>query len=286
MVFYDSNVDAYYVYKDNTKYYIITEDPTIIGGKSVINLTEIDGYENKINSKIQNIEDNYNNLMKDAKWDLGLTAIRIDLSSILSVLNPFDLVKNGIGVLGSLFTEAFKIDEKIAHSNSYRLQCGFYLLVEQYLIYANDYLEQANAICENAKINNRSLSYSDKRKIDDLLEKSDLCFENAENILNNKHEIEKKFSKYAVGETWNDLTSLGVSSTLDVIPSSTSSDADEVLVNVTKGGISQGVSNSLNPGKIDADTAYYFCTNGLPWNKEINTVKKTFTNSFNRTLNI
>ena len=286
MVFYDELLGKHYLFKDNTKYYIITDEPTRVGGMSVINRTEMNGYEDKINSEIQNINEYYDELMKDATWDLGLTAIRIELSTILSALNPFDLMKGGVGVVGSLFSDAIKADEKVAYSNSYRLQCGYYLLLEQYLVNSNYYLQEAKDIYDNAVLNDRGLSAYEKRQISDLLKNSEKCLENAENIRNNKKEIESWFTTYAIGETSNDLFSLGLSSTLDAIPVKTSSDAEEILTNVVKEGSVNTVEESLDLGSINANDVFNLCTTNIPWNSEVGKVKKNFENSFNRTLNI
>ena len=286
MVLYDELLGKHYLFKDNTKYYIITDEPTRVGGMSVINRTEMNGYEDKINSEIQNINEYYDELMKDATWDLGLTAIRIELSTILSALNPFDLMKGGVGVVGSLFSDAIKADEKVAYSNSYRLQCGYYLLLEQYLVNSNYYLQEAKDIYDNAVLNDRGLSAYEKRQISDLLKNSEKCLENAENIRNNKKEIESWFTTYAIGETSNDLFSLGLSSTLDAIPVKTSSDAEEILTNVVKEGSVNTVEESLDLGSINANDVFNLCTTNIPWNSEVGKVKKNFENSFNRTLNI
>lgn len=286
MVFYDELLGKHYLFKDNTKYYIITDEPTRVGGMSVINRTEMNGYEDKINSEIQNINEYYDELMKDATWDLGLTAIRIELSTILSALNPFDLMKGGVGVVGSLVIDAIKADEKIAYSNSYRLQCGYYLLLEQYWVNSNYYLEEAKDIYDNAVLNDRGLSAYEKRQISDLLKNSEKCLENAENIRNNKKEIESWLTTYAIGETSNDLFSLGLSSTLDAIPVKKSSDAEEILTNVVKEGSVNTVEESLDLGSINANDVFNLCTTNIPWNSEVGKVKKNFENSFNRTLNI
>lgn len=286
MVLYDELLGKHYLFKDNTKYYIVTDEPTRVGGMSVINLTEMNRYEDKINSEIKNINEYYDELIKDATWDLGLTAIRIELSTILSALNPFDLMKGGVGVVGSLFSDAIKADEKIAYSNSYRLQCGYYLLLEQYLVNSNYYLEEAKDIYDNAVLNHRGLSAYEKREISDLFDKSEKCLENAENIRNNKKEIESWLTTYAIGETSNDLFSLGLSSTLDAIPVKTSSDAEEILTNVVKEGSVNTVEESLDLGSINANDVFNLCTTNIPWNSEVGKVKKNFENSFNRTLNI
>lgn len=286
MVLYDELLGKHYLFKDNTKYYIITDEPTRVGGMSVINRTEMKEYESKINSEIQNINEYYDELMKDATWDLGLTAIRIELSTILSALNPFDLMKGGVGVVGSLVIDAIKADEKVAYSNSYRLQCGYYLLLEQYLVNSNYYLQEAKYIYDNAVLNDRGLSAYEKRQISDLLKNSEKCLENTENIRNNKKEIESWLTTYAIGETSNDLFSLGLSSTLDAIPVKTSSDAEEILTNVVKEGSVNTVEESLDLGSINANDVFNLCTTNIPWNSEVGKVKKNFENSFNRTLNI
>ena len=286
MVLYDELLGKHYLFKDNTIYYIITDEPTKVGGMSVINRTEMKEYESKINSEIQNINEYYDELMKDATWDLGLTAIRIELSTILSALNPFDLMKGGVGVVGSLVIDAIKADEKVAYSNSYRLQCGYYLLLEQYLVNSNYYLQEAKDIYDNAVLNDRGLSAYEKRQICDLLKNSEKCLENAENIRNNKKEIESWLTTYAIGETSNDLFSLGLSSTLDAIPVKTSSDAEEILTNVVKEGSVNTVEESLDLGSINANDVFNLCTTNIPWNSEVGKVKKNFENSFNRTLNI
>lgn len=286
MVLYDELLGKHYLFKDNTKYYIITDEPTRVGGMSVINRTEMNGYEDKINSEIQNINEYYDELMKDATWDLGLTAIRIELSTILSALNPFDLMKGGVGVVGSLVIDAIKADEKVAYSNSYRLQCGYYLLLEQYLVNSNYYLEEAKNIYDNAVLNHRGLSAYEKREISYLFDKSEKCLENAENIRNNKKEIESRFTTYAIGETSKDLFSLGLSSTLDAVPVKTSSDAEEILTNIVKEGSVNTVEKKLESGSINANDVFNLCTTNIPWNSEVGKVKKNFENSFNRTLNI
>ena len=286
MVLYDELLGKHYLFKDNTKYYIITDEPTRVGGMSVINRTEMNGYEDKINSEIQNINEYYDELMKDATWDLGLTAIRIELSTILSALNPFDLMKGGVGVVGSLVIDAIKADEKVAYSNSYRLQCGYYLLLEQYLVNSNYYLQEAKYIYDNAVLNDRGLSAYEKREISDLFDKSEKCLENVENIRNNKKEIESRFNTYAIGETSKDLFSLGLSSTLDAVPVKTSSDAEEILTNVVKEGSVNTVEKNLESGSINANDVFDLYTTNIPWNSEIGKVKKSFENSFNRTMNI
>ena len=298
-LYYDERKQSYYFIEDDKKYYVdYTPDLNKIGNTKVtLDNNEIQTIENitfYINNKCNTL---YDKLMDDSWKELGFTAARIEVSNILSKLNPFNWIKNaGVGIAGSFLSD---LDHRknVENSNSYRLVLGTNLLIESFIIYSNYYNEKALEIYNNAKLNGMELTISEQNYLNMYLDNAKMYLKMAEDIYNNKKDItSSKYNLYATNEHFNDFIGFTTSSTIEAVAPNSQNLLDDI-VSTTIGNAAEKVTSdtfSVNTKNLDAETIYSLCTYGIkssstyglklssPLNNE---VFNAFKNVYNQALN-